>query len=82
MNTLRGILRFFRLLAHFAKGLFLSYTRLHGTQSHDLNDEQHAIIQKWLHRSAEIIGIDIQVHHLSHDFVCHVNGYKIKKGLW
>jgi 1-acyl-sn-glycerol-3-phosphate acyltransferase len=62
MNALRGILRFFHLLAHFAKGLYLSYTRLHGTQSHDLNDEQHAIIQKWLHRSAEIIGVDIQVH--------------------
>ncbi len=62
MNALRGILRLIHLLAHFAKGLYLSYTRLHGTQSHDLSEEQHKIIQTWLHRSAEIIGIDIRVH--------------------
>ena len=62
MNVLRGIFRFLHLLGHFAKGLFLSYTRLHGTESHDLSDAQHKIIQTWLHRSAEIIGIDIQVH--------------------
>jgi len=62
MNSLRGILRLLHLLAHFVKGLYLSYTRLHGTQSHDLSDEQHEIIENWLHRSAEIIGIDIQVH--------------------
>ena len=62
MSTLRGIFRLLHLFAHFAKGLYLSYTRLHGTQSHDLSAEQHKIIQKWLHRSAEIIGIDIQVH--------------------
>jgi 1-acyl-sn-glycerol-3-phosphate acyltransferase len=61
MGTLRGILRILHLFAHFAKGLYLSYTRLHGTQSHDLSAEQHDIIRKWLHRSAEIIGIDIQV---------------------
>lgn len=62
MNALRGIFRLILLINHFVKGLYLSYTRLHGTQSHDLNDEQHKIIQNWLHRSAEIIGIDIQVH--------------------
>ncbi len=62
MSALRGTLRFLHLLAHFAKGLYLSYTRLHGTQSHDLSEDQHKIIQTWLHRSAEIIGIDIQVH--------------------
>ena len=62
MATLRGILRLLHLFVHFAKGLYLSYTRLHGTQSHDLSTEQHDIIRKWLHRSAEIIGIDIQVH--------------------
>lgn len=62
MNALRGTLRFLHLLAHFVKGLYLSYTRLHGTHSHDLSDEQHKIIQNWLHRSAEIIGIEIQIH--------------------
>jgi len=61
MGALRGTFRLLHLLTHFAKGLYLSYTRLHGTQSHDLSDAQHEIIQKWLHRSAEIIGIDIQV---------------------
>ncbi|MEJ2114606.1 MAG: lysophospholipid acyltransferase family protein [Gammaproteobacteria bacterium] len=62
MSVLRGIFRLIHLIAHFTKGLYLSYTRLHGTQSHDLNDEQHKIIEAWLHRSAEIIGIDIQVN--------------------
>jgi len=62
MNSLRGTLRLLHLLAHFIKGLYLSYTRLHGTQSHDLSEQQHQIIQTWLHRSAEILGIDIQVH--------------------
>ena len=62
MNSLRGILRLLHLLAHFFIGLYLSYTRLHGTQSHNLSEEQHKIIQNWLHRSAEIIGIDIQIH--------------------
>ncbi len=62
MNTGRGILRLLHLIAHIFKGLFVSYTRLHGTQSHDLTDAQHEIIQTWLHRCAEIIGIDIQVH--------------------
>lgn len=62
MSVFRGIFRFLHLLAHCTKGLYLSYTRLHGTQSHDLSDEQHEIILSWLHRSAEIIGIDIQVH--------------------
>ena len=62
MSIFRGIFRFIHLLGHFVKGLYFSYTRLHGTESHDLNDEQHKIIQDWLHRSAEIIGIDIQVH--------------------
>lgn len=62
MGALRGTVRLLHLFAHFAKGLYLSYTRLHGTQSHDLSVEQHKVIQKWLHRSAEIIGIDIQVH--------------------
>ena len=62
MGGFTGYIRLLHLLAHFVKGLYLSYTRLHGTQSHDLNDEQHEIIQTWLHRSAEIIGIDIQVH--------------------
>lgn len=62
MNTLRGIFRLLHLLAHFAKGLYLSYTRLHGTQSHDLSKEQHEIIQTWLHRSAEIVGVEIQAH--------------------
>ena len=61
MNTLRGLFRLFHLIAHIFKGLFLSYTKLHGTQSHDLTDAQHEIIQAWLHRTAEIIGIDIQV---------------------
>ena len=61
MNSLRGIFRLFHLIAHLFKGLITSYTKLHGTQSHDLTDEQHAIIQKWLHRSAEIIGIEIRV---------------------
>ena len=27
-----------------------------------LSEDQHEIIQTWLHRSAEIIGINIQVH--------------------
>ena len=62
MNACRGILRLLHLIAHIFKGLFLSYTKLHGTQSHDLSDAQHEIIKNWLHRSAEIIGIDIQVH--------------------
>ncbi|MGH1537626.1 MAG: lysophospholipid acyltransferase family protein [Gammaproteobacteria bacterium] len=62
MNIFRGIFRFLHLIAHCIRGLYLSYTRLHGTQSHDLSDEQHKIIQTWLHRSAEIIGIDIQIH--------------------
>ena len=62
MGILRGIYRLLHLLAHIVKGLFLSYTRLHGTQSHDLSDAQHEIIQNWLHRSAEIVGIDIQVN--------------------
>ena len=62
MNAYRGILRVLHLVAHIFKGLFISYTKLHGTQSHDLTDAQHQIIQNWLHRSAEIIGIDIQVH--------------------
>ncbi len=62
MSVLRGIFRFIHLLLHFSKGLYLSYTRLHGTQSHDLNNEQHEIIETWLHRCAEIIGVDIQVH--------------------
>ena len=62
MGALRGTLRLLHLFAHFAKGLYLSYTHLHGTQSHDLSTEQHKIIQTWLHRSAEIIGVDIQVH--------------------
>jgi 1-acyl-sn-glycerol-3-phosphate acyltransferase len=62
MNVLRGIFRFIHLLGHFAKGLYFTYTRLHGTESHDLNEAQHKLIQDWLHRSAEIIGIDIQVH--------------------
>ncbi len=61
MSILRGLYRLLHLLTHIVKGLFLSYTRLHGTQSHDLSDAQHEIIQNWLHRSAEIIGIDIQV---------------------
>ena len=61
MNSCRGILRLLHLIAHIFRGLFLSYTKLHGTQSHDLTDSQHKIIQSWLHRSAEIIGIDIQV---------------------
>lgn len=62
MNACRGVLRLLHLIAHIFKGLFLSYTRLHGTQSHDLTEAQHRIIQNWLHRCAEIIGIDIQVH--------------------
>lgn len=62
MNTCRGILRLLHLIAHIFKGLFLSYTKLHGTQSHDLSDDQHQIIQNWLHQTAEIIGVDIQVH--------------------
>ncbi len=62
MNALRGILRLLHLVAHLFKGLFLSYIKLHGTQSHELTAEQHETIQTWLHRSAEIIGIDIQVH--------------------
>ncbi len=62
MNTYRGTVRLLHLVTHIIKGLFLSYTRLHGTQSHDLTDAQHELIQNWLHRSSEIIGIDIQVH--------------------
>ena len=62
MGILRGLFRLLHLITHIVKGLFLSYIRLHGTQSHDLSDAQHEIIQTWLHRSAEIIGIDIQVH--------------------
>lgn len=62
MNALRGILRLLHLIAHLFKGLFLAYINLHGTQSHELTAEQHVIIQTWLHRCAEIIGIDIQVH--------------------
>jgi len=61
MNGIRGIFRLLHLLAHMAKGLFLSYLKLHGTQSHDLTTSQHQVIQNWLHRSAEIIGIEIQV---------------------
>lgn len=61
MGFLRGIFRLLHLLAHMIKGLYLSYTRLHGTQSHDLSESQHQLIQSWLHRSAEIIGVDIQV---------------------
>lgn len=61
MDVLRGIYRLLHLIVHLCKGLFLSYTKLHGTQSHDLTDAQHEIIQNWLHRSAEIIGIDIRV---------------------
>lgn len=61
MNVIRGIFRLLHLCAHMAKGLFLSYLKLHGTQSHDLTRSQHQIIQNWLHRSAKIIGIDIQV---------------------
>lgn len=60
MNRIRGIFRLLHLLAHMAKGLFLSYLKLHGTQSHNLTASQHQLIQNWLHRSAEIIGIDIQ----------------------
>jgi len=62
INSLRGTLRLLHLIAHLIKGLFISYTKLHGTQSHDLTEVQHEIIQTWLHRSAEIIGINIQVH--------------------
>lgn len=62
MNVIRGTVRLLHLITHLFKGLFLSYTRLHGTQSHDLTQEQHEIIQTWLRRTAEIIGIDIQVH--------------------
>lgn len=62
MGVVRGIYRLLHLLLHFMKGLYLSYTRLHGTESHDLNDEQHKIIENWLHQSAEIIGIEFQVH--------------------
>ena len=62
MNSLRGTLRLLHLIVHLFKGLFLSYTKLHGTQSHDISVAQHKIIQTWLHRSAEIIGIDIQIH--------------------
>ena len=62
MGVIRGIFRLLHLVAHLFKGLFLSYTKLHGTQSHDLTEAQHEIIQTWLHRSAEIIGIDIQLH--------------------
>ena len=61
MNASRGILRLFHLVAHLFKGLFLSYTKLHGTQSHDLSQEQHNIILSWLRKTAEIIGIEIQV---------------------
>lgn len=61
MNVCRGTLRLLHLIAHIFKGLFLSYTKLYGTRSHDLTEAQHAIILGWLHRSAEIIGIDIQV---------------------
>ncbi len=62
MNACRGTLRLLHLIAHILKGLFISYTKLHGTQNHDLTVAQHKIIQTWLHRSAEIIGIDIRVH--------------------
>lgn len=62
MNTARGIFRLFHLVAHIIRGLIISYTKLHGTQSHHLTNEQHRIIQKWLHKCAEIIGIDIQVN--------------------
>ena len=62
MNVCRAGLRLAHLCAHLIKGLYLSYTRLHGTQSHGLTPAQHAIIQAWLRRAAEIIGIDIQVH--------------------
>ena len=62
MRFLRGTFRLLHLITHLFKGLFLSYTQLHGTQSHDLTDAQHKIIQTWLHRSAEIIGIDIEEH--------------------
>lgn len=62
MGILRGIFRLMHLFVHFVKGLYLSFTRLHGTESHDLNDEQHTIIENWLHRSAEIIGIEFHVH--------------------
>ncbi len=61
MHVCRGTLRLLHLIAHIFKGLFLSYTKLHGTQSHALTEAQHKIILNWLHRSAEIIGIDIQV---------------------
>jgi 1-acyl-sn-glycerol-3-phosphate acyltransferase len=67
MNVIRGTVRLLHLITHLFKGLFLSYTRLHGTQSHDLTQAQHEIIQNWLHRTAEIIGIDIQVHGTSAD---------------
>lgn len=61
MKLTRGIFRLLHLFAHIFKGLFLSYLKLHGTQSHSLTAEQQRLIQNWLHRSAEIIGIDIQV---------------------
>lgn len=62
MGILRGLLRLIRLVFHLFKGLYISYTKLHGTQSHDLNEEQHKIILNWLHDSAEIIGVEIQLH--------------------
>ncbi len=61
MGVARGIFRLFHLVGHLFVGLYLSYTKLHGTQSHDLTEAQHKIILTWLHRTAEIIGIDIQV---------------------
>jgi len=62
MSVYRSTLRFLHLVTHIFKGLFLSYTKLHGTQSHNLTETQHKIIQAWMHRSAEIIGIDIRVY--------------------
>lgn len=62
MAICRGLFRLAHLILHLIKGLFLSYAKLHGTQSHDLSDAQHKIIISWLHRSAEIIGVDIQVN--------------------
>ena len=62
LDVSRGLFRLLHLILHLFKGLYLSYTKLHGTQSHDLNEAQHEIIIKWLHQSAEIIGVEIQVH--------------------
>ncbi len=72
MDTCRGIFRLAHLVLHLFKGLFLSYTKLHGTQSHDLNDDQQNIITSWLHRSAEIIGVNIQVHGKSATAPCFI----------